>query len=200
MRMMKTRRSPTIRQHKFSSSFSSPSAFSSALMSWIRAQTAQRCNQPRQLLAKQMPRGQPRDVRSRISLCLMYQNLTDWTVCRWLNCIHLNFMETRSLSCISKQLGRILSKFRRGLVQPFRRRISQRAPRMPRILTCKYPIFPSRVARKRGTSSRIPPHQKGSGRISFQRRGMKLVLSPSNDFISCEYAVYTLIGSCLCKI
>ena len=141
-------------------------------------------------MAKPMPRRWPRGVRSHNSPCLMFPNLTDWIVCRWLNCIHLKFVVTRSLSCISKQLGRILSKFLRGLVQLFKRRTSKIMPRFARTLACKYRIFPSRVARKRGTSSRIPLHPKGSWRISFQRRGTRLVLSPSNDFISCEYVIY----------
>jgi hypothetical protein len=141
-------------------------------------------------MAKPMPPRWPRDVRSHNSLCLMSPNLTDWIVFRWLNCIRLKYMEIRFLSCISKQLGRILSKCLRGLVQPFKRRNSKIIPRLARMLACKYRIFPSRVAPKRGTSSRIPLHPKGSWRISFQRRGMRLVLSPSNDFISCEYVVY----------
>ena len=142
-------------------------------------------------MAKSFPRGCPRDGRSPNSPCLVCQKLRDWKVCKCLICIHLKFMETRSLTCISKLLGRILSKCLRGLVQLFKRRISQKMPRLVRMLTCKFRISPSRVARKRGTSSPIPQHQKGSWRISNQRRGLGSVLLPSNDLsrVNMQYII-----------
>ena len=137
-----------------------------------------------------LPRGWPRDGHSPNSPCLVCQKLRGWKVCKFLICIHLKFMPIRSLTCISKLLGLKLSKCLRGLVQLFKRRISYKMPRLVRMLKCKFRISPSRVARKRGTSSQIPLHQKGSWRIFNQRRGLGLVLSLSNDFISCEYVVH----------